>query len=101
MRSGGARGAPLAPSRVPGRVMNADAGRDAVASLRAALEPEHALERPGGFRWWPHAHAMDVGAEPARADGACRVIVETALLAGIEARGAAFAALARWNAREP
>jgi hypothetical protein len=81
--------------------MNADAGRDAVARVRVALEPEHAVERPGGFRWWPDACAMDVWAEEARADGSCRVVVETALLSGLTGRGAEFAALARRNAREP
>src|SRR4029077_18463494 len=81
--------------------MSADAGREAVERVPAALEPERAIEIPGGFRWWPHAHAMEVWAEPARRDGACRVLVETRLLAGLAGRGAEFAALARWNAREP
>src|SRR5262249_60049539 len=81
--------------------MHADTGRDAVARVRAALQPEHAAARPGGFRWWPDGHAMDVWAEDARADGACGVVVETALLSGLAGRGAEYAALARWNAREP
>ena len=79
-----------------------DAGLEAVGIVRAALEPEpdRVTEEPRGFRWWPHAHALRVSAEPARADGSARVAVETSLLAEVSGRGAEFAALARWNARE-
>jgi len=83
-------------------VSREDAGLAAVETVRAALEPEseQLADEPRGFRWWPHAHALHVHAEPARADGAARVVVETVLLAGVSGRGAEFAALARWNARE-
>ena len=79
-----------------------DAGLAAVAQLLAALapEPDRVASAPRGFRWWPHAHALDVRAEPPRADGASRLVAETALLGGVRGRGAEFAALARWNARE-
>jgi hypothetical protein len=79
-----------------------DAGRAAVEVVRAALEPEpeRVADDPRGFRWWPHAHALRVHAEPARADGSARVVVEAALLGGVSGRGAEFATLGRWNARE-
>ena len=79
-----------------------DAGLAAVESVRAALEPEsdHVSDEPRGFCWWPHAHALHVHADPVRADGAARVVAETALLGGVSGRGAEFAVLARWNARE-
>jgi len=79
-----------------------DAGLAAVASIRAALEPDAGRlgGEPRGFAWWPHTHAMRVHAEPARPDGAARVAAETALLGGVSGRGHEFAAFARWNARE-
>jgi len=89
------------------RVSTGDAGLDAVEAVRAALapEPERLVLEARGFRWWPHAHALDVWAEPPRADGASRVVAETPILAhatGSErGTGAEFAALARRNAREP
>src|SRR5262245_7110040 len=84
------------------RADSSDVGLEAVARVRAALEPEpvRVVSEPRGFRWWPHVHAMDVRAEPVRADGAVRVAAETALLGHVGGRGAEFAAIARWNARE-
>jgi hypothetical protein len=83
-------------------VSSDDAGLAAVARVREALAPAPArtVGEPRGFSWWPHAHVLRVEAEPARADGAARVAVETALLGRVHGRGAEFAALARWNARE-
>src|SRR5689334_7682790 len=80
-----------------------DAGLAALRAIRAALDPEPARTRDEsrGFRWWPHAHAMRVWAEPARADGAAVVAAETTLLAGLEGRAPEFATLAGRNAREP
>ena len=79
-----------------------DAGLAAVEAVRAALDPEadRVVDEPRGFTWWSHAHALRVHAEAPRADGAVRVVAETGLLAGVGGRGAEFAALARWNARE-
>ena len=79
-----------------------DPGLAAVAAVLAALEPEpdRVTDEPRGFRWWPHGHGLHVHAEPARPDGAARVVAETALLSDVSGRGAEFAALARWNARE-
>ena len=92
------------PRRLAGRsrVSHDDAGLAAVEAVRAALdpEPERVAGEPRGFRWWPHAHALHVHAEAPRADGSARVVAETALLSGVDGRGAEFAALARWNARE-
>src|SRR5438552_3608325 len=81
----------------------ADAGLAALAIVRDVLEPQppRTLEEPRGFRWWPHAHAMRVWAEPARADGAARLAAETPLLGEVAGRGPEFAALAARNAREP
>ena len=80
-----------------------DAGLTVLAAVREVLEPEPArtAEEPRGFRWWPHAHALRVWAEPTRADGTAVVAAETALLAGVPGRGPAFALLAERNAREP
>ena len=82
--------------------MTGDAGLAAVERVREALapEPHRVVGEPRGFSWWPHAHVLHVHAEPARADGAVRVVAETALLGRVGGRGAEFAALARWNARE-
>ena len=79
-----------------------DAGLAVVEAVRAALDPDpdRVVEEPRGLAWWPHAHALRVHAEAPRADGAARVVAETGLLAGVSGRGAEFAALARWNARE-
>lgn len=80
-----------------------DAGLQAVATVRDVLapEPERVQDAARGFRWWPHAHAMRVWAEPARPDGSCVVAAETVLFTDVTARGAEFAKLASWNAREP
>lgn len=84
-----------------------DAGLDAVEAVRAALGPEpgRVVLEARGFRWWPHAHAIDVWADPPRADGAARVAAETPILTQgsgpARGSGAEFAALARRNAREP
>ena len=80
-----------------------DAGLTVLAAVREVLEPEPArtAEEPRGFRSWPHAHAMRVWAEPARADGTAVVAAETALLAGVPGRGPAFALFAERNARVP
>jgi hypothetical protein len=82
---------------------NQDAGLVALAAVRDVLQPEPArtAERPRGFAWWPHEHALRVWAEPARPDGAAVVVVETALLGGVSGRGPEFARLAERNAREP
>jgi hypothetical protein len=82
--------------------VSGDAGLAAVERVREALAPEPArtVGEPRGFSWWPHAHVLHVHAEPARADGAVRVVAETAILGRVHGRGPEFAALARWNARE-
>src|SRR6185503_13256666 len=79
-----------------------DVGPETVERVRDALAPEpgRVVGEPRGFSWWPHAHVLRVHAEPARADGAVRVVAETALLGHVSGLGAEFAALARWNARE-
>lgn len=81
----------------------ADAGLQAIETLRQVLAPEadRTQDEARGFRWWPHAHAMRVWAEPARADGSCVVAVETVLFTGVAARGAEFAKLAWRNAKDP
>lgn len=81
----------------------ADAGLEAVAFVRNALDPEstRVLGEERGFRWWPHAHTMRVWAEAPRPDGACVVAVETALLGGVEGRGTEFGRIAQRNARHP
>jgi hypothetical protein len=79
-----------------------DVGPATVERVRDALSPERGriVGEPRGFSWWPHAHVLHVHAEPARADGAVRIVAETALLGHVGGRGAEFAALTRWNARE-
>jgi hypothetical protein len=83
-------------------VSHEDAGLEAVERVRTALapEPDRVVGEPRGFSWWPHAHVLHVHAQPARADGAVRVVAETPLLGRVGGRGAEFAAIARWNARE-
>ena len=79
------------------------AGRDAVALVRAALDPavERALEDAAGFTWRPNAFAQRVRTVATGDDGACIVEASVALLHQVAGRAAELAVLATWNAREP
>ncbi len=80
-----------------------DPGLEIAEHLRSALapEPEHTSELPRGFAWWPWRAPQQVRAEEVRPHGGVRVArvhAELALARRVEGSGAAFAAIARWNA---
>jgi hypothetical protein len=80
-----------------------DAGREAIAVLRNALEPPDARVRDdaAGFTWRPHAFAQRIRMRAFPGEGAIVVEASTTLLRDVAGRAGELAALAAWNAREP
>ncbi len=81
----------------------APSGLDAVAAVRAALEPgrDRVRDHADGFTWRPDAFEQRVTVVHSRDDGSCRVEACTAILREVVGRGPEFAVLAARNAREP